>query len=229
MGKTIRQIAATRNHNIVAIFDQDIPFTAERLKQHQVDVAIEFTQPDAVVGNIKTCFEANIPVVVGTTGWYQAFEEIKTLCLDGNNTLFTATNFSIGVNLFWEVNNYLAQLMNQHTNYEVSINEIHHKGKLDAPSGTAINTAERIVEHIDRKTTWTTNELTYTKDQIAIASQRLGNEPGTHTVRYQSNDDKIELTHTAYNRVGFATGALVAAEFLLNKKGLFTMSDLFKP
>ena len=224
MGKEIEKIALSKNHTISFIADlanKDYSFT--ELKN--ADVAIEFSQPDAVLSNIDKCFQANLPVVVGTTGWYNEFEKIQERCLSQNQTLFYATNFSVGVNIFFEVNKQLAKLMNPHAEYEVDMEEIHHIHKLDSPSGTGITLANGIIENLDRKTAWTENEHA-TADEVKINAKRMGEVPGTHTVNYSSSIDKITITHEAKNRIGFASGAVLASEWLVGKKGVFTMKHL---
>ncbi len=224
MGKEIEAIALQNNHNIVLkITNQNIhTLSADDLKK--ADVAIEFSTPQTVVANIKKCFDANLPVVVGTTGWYENFEEIKNKCAEKDGSLFYATNYSIGVNLFFKVNTYLAELMNKYNVYDVSMEEIHHIHKLDKPSGTAISLANQIIEKIERKKEWSitvnSSETLYIKDV------REGEVPGTHIIKYQSPIDDIEIMHKAHNRKGFATGAIIAAEFLKNKKGIYNMSDI---
>lgn len=197
-------------------------FTAEML--NEIDVAIEFSTPETVVNNINTCFNANVPIVVGTTGWYNQFQEIEKKCIETNQTLFYATNYSIGVNLFMKINSYLAELMNNYPNYNVSMEEIHHIHKLDKPSGTAITLAEQIISKINSKKNWSITENS--KDKLFIKDVREGEVPGTHIVKYQSTIDDIEIMHKAHNRQGFALGAVVAAEFLKGKKGVYNMSNI---
>ncbi|MHB8261229.1 MAG: 4-hydroxy-tetrahydrodipicolinate reductase [Bacteroidia bacterium] len=223
MGKEIEQIALQRNHTIVLKIDKDNTHTTqEQLKQ--ADVAIEFSTPHTVIANIIKCFNAQLPIVVGTTGWYDTFEEVKSICLKGNHSLFYATNFSLGVNLFFKMNGQVACMMNQFLDYEVSMQETHHIHKLDKPSGTAITTAEKILANHAQKSKWSLDKKSDTDLYIDVVRQ--GEVPGTHTVFYKSAIDEISITHKAYNRKGFALGAVLAAEFLLNKKGVYTMSDL---
>jgi 4-hydroxy-tetrahydrodipicolinate reductase len=224
MGKEIEQIALQRNHTIVLKMDKDNigGLTKEQLKQ--ADVAIEFSTPDTVISNIYKCFEAQVPIVVGATGWYNKFDEIKSYCLKENHSLFYATNFSLGVNLFFKMNEEIARMMNKFTDYEVGMQEIHHVHKLDRPSGTAITTAEKILANTNKKSKWSINEKKDT--DLFIDVVREDEVPGTHTVFYKSDIDEISLTHKAYSRKGFALGAVLAAEFLQNKKGVYTMSDL---
>lgn len=224
MGKEIEAIALQRGHAIVLKVDEANAsvFTNEELKK--ADVAIEFSTPHTVIGNIKRCFDNHVPVVVGTTGWYERFKEIETECRQKNGTLFHATNFSLGVNLFFKVNTYLAELMNKYNNYEVAMEEIHHVHKLDKPSGTAISLANQIIDKVDRKIKWSISENN--PDTLFIKDVREGEVPGTHIIKYASEVDDIEIMHKAHNRKGFALGAVIAAEFVNKKKGIFTMADL---
>ena len=227
MGKAIEQLALDAGHSIHGRFTSR-PYSSDDLKN--ADVAIEFTNPHSAVDNIKKCFEAGVPVVVGSTGWYAQFEEIKELSLKNEVALFYATNYSLGVNIFFELNKTLARLMNPHAVYEPSMLEIHHLQKKDAPSGTAITLAEGLIENLDRKKTWIHREAQNIVSEDAFALQidsvREGEVPGTHTITYKSTVDEIVITHQAFNRTGFASGALKAAEWLVNKKGVFTMKDL---
>ncbi len=207
-------IINTQNRNSISI---------ETLKS--VDVAIEFTTPETVVDNIKLCFDADIPVVIGSTGWTDQLLDIRSLALEQNKTFLFAPNFSIGVNIFFEINRYLAQLMNAHQSYDVSLEEIHHTEKKDAPSGTAIHAALDILKRIERKDNWV-KETSVQPQDLEISSKRVDNVPGTHIVQYNSDIDKIELIHTAHNRKGFAEGALLAANWLKEKKGVYTMEDV---
>lgn len=225
MGKEIEQIAIERGHKVVLkINSQNVSdFNFDNLKK--VDAAIEFTNPDLAVNNINVCLSSNTPVVVGTTGWYDKFDEIRESVVENEGSLLYATNCSIGVNLFFKLNKYLAKLMSNHNEYNVTMNEIHHTQKLDAPSGTAITLGEGIVENIDSKDLWVKGEAK-TKNQLGITSERIDKVPGTHEVKYSSEIDDIEIKHTAHNRKGFALGAVVAAEFIADKKGIFTMEDV---
>jgi 4-hydroxy-tetrahydrodipicolinate reductase len=238
MGKTIEQVIIDQGGNdeiILKITDANIgELTVENLRM--ADVAIEFTTPQSAVGNIYKCFEAGIPVVVGTTAWLNKLEEVKAACADKNGGLFFSPNFSVGVNIFWAVNQKLAQLMNSQPQYEVSMEEIHHTEKLDAPSGTAVKTAEVILKDLGRKKHWqlvdglnTTQHHTLSSNSsspLLIVAKREPHVPGTHTVRYESDVDFIEIKHEAKNRRGFAEGAVLAARWMAGKKGVFDMKDL---
>lgn len=223
MGKAIEKIAIERGHQIVLKTNSSTLFSPADL--YETDVAIEFSTPRNAVYNIMTCFEANVPIVVGTTGWYKDFKMISDRCINEERTLLHATNFSVGVNLFFEINNRLAELMNPYPQYNVSLEEIHHTEKLDAPSGTAITLAEDVVNKLDLKKGWKNNKEV-TINEVLISSKRLPNIPGTHTVKYESKIDTIEITHTANSREGFALGAVLGAEFTQKRKGLFTMKDV---
>lgn len=228
MGKEIEKIAIERGHEVtLKITSKNIDaLNAENLSN--VDAAIEFTKPETAVDNIYSCFGANVPVVVGSTGWYDRFDEVKEKCLSTNNTLLYATNCSIGVNLFFKLNQMLAQLMDNQHDYKVKLDEIHHTQKLDAPSGTAITLGEGIINNLKVKEKWV-NHLSENENELSIVSHRVEHVPGTHKITYQSPIDDIEITHTAHNRKGFALGAVVAAEYIANKKGIYTMNDvLFK-
>jgi len=221
MGKEIEQQALSTGHQILLCVDAHSKITIKDLKY--ADVAIEFTQPNAVIKNIQLCFDANVPIVVGTTGWYNELEKIIAQCNLQKQALIYASNFSIGVNLFFELNKILARMMNNYDSYDVSIEETHHKQKLDTPSGTAITLAEQIIEELKRKSKWS---LTPDKaQQLLINSYREDDVTGNHSVIYTSTIDSIEIKHTAHNRKGFAQGALLAAEWLIGKQGVFTMKD----
>jgi len=233
MGQIIERIAIERGHEIVLKIsvDNTDDFTVSTLKE--ADVAIDFSTPNAAVDNIYKCFEAGVPVVVGTTGWYGKLQEIKNDCLSSNNTLLYGSNFSVGVNLFFHLNKVLAKLMNNYPAYEVQVEEIHHTQKLDAPSGTAMTIAEDIITELDRKSEWL-NEVVGTpipdvikNEELLIESHRIENVPGTHTVVYSSEVDDIEIKHTAHNRSGFALGAVIAAEWLEKKQGFYNITDIF--
>jgi 4-hydroxy-tetrahydrodipicolinate reductase len=225
MGKEIEQIAISRGHSIALKVDvtNASTYTIEELKK--ADVAIEFSTPESAINNIYKCFEANVPVVVGTTGWLQRLEEVKQACADKQQALFYASNYSIGVNLFFKLNEYLAKLMNGQAAYNVSMEEIHHVHKLDTPSGTAISLANQVIANMDKKEKWV-NAVTDNKTELGIISKRIDEVPGTHTVTYSSEVDEISITHIAHSRKGFALGAVIAAEWVKGKKGIFGMSDL---
>lgn len=224
MGQAIEKILEERGHEVVARFDRE-GIDARELRQ--ADVAIEFTRPEAAVSNLSKCFEAGVPVVSGTTGWLAQYDEVCELCQARNGGLLYASNFSLGVNILFALNEKLGQIMNAYPDYEVSIQEIHHTQKLDAPSGTAITLAEQVIEALDRKEGWSLDEMPDSK-QIMIKALREDNIPGTHTVKYDSEIDAIELTHTAHSRKGFALGAVLAAEFLCGRQGIFSMKDVLK-
>ncbi|MBA2611513.1 MAG: 4-hydroxy-tetrahydrodipicolinate reductase [Bacteroidetes bacterium] len=224
MGKEIETIALKRGHKIVLKINKANVETITAADLQKADVIIEFSMPHTVLENIKKCINARVPLVVGTTGWYDNFESIKKLCIEKNSALFHATNFSLGVNLFFKVNTYLADLMNKYNDYEVSMEEIHHIHKLDKPSGTAITLAEQIIKKIDKKIKWSMDKKD--ANTLFIKDIREGEVPGTHIIKYQSEVDDIEIMHKAHNRKGFALGAVIAAEFLNGKKGIYTMSDI---
>ena len=225
MGKVIEEIAIQRGHTIVLIIDITNPSELTKDNLAKADVAIEFTGPESAFNNVTKCMLAGIPLVCGSTGWLQHLEEAGASCLENNAALLVASNFSVGVNIFFEINKRLAALMQLHPSYDVQIEEIHHTQKKDAPSGTAITLAEQVIEKINRKTRWAF-PLSPDSKALSITSKRIDPAPGTHTVIYRSDIDDIEIKHTAHNRKGFATGAVFAAEFLANKKGIFTMSDV---
>jgi len=219
MGKMIEQIALVRNHTIVAKIDID---TTE-IDFSQMDVAIDFSQPSAAFGNIQQCLEHNVPIICGTTGWLKDFDKAVNLCEEKEGAFIYASNYSLGVNIFFELNTYLAKMMQNLKQYHVSLEEIHHTQKLDAPSGTAITLAEGIIENTDYRG-WKLDIAG--EGEIAITAKRIDEVPGTHTITYSSNVDDIEIKHTAHNREGFALGAVVAAEWIIGKKGVFTMKDV---
>ncbi|MDB5250777.1 MAG: dapB [Segetibacter sp.] len=225
MGKAIEEIAVQKGHQIVLKIHIDNTEEMTEQNLQEADVAIEFTGPESAVENLKKCFDAGVPVVCGSTGWLEKWEEIKNYCNEKQAALVYASNYSIGVNLFFELNNYLARLMNDYEMYDIQMEEIHHTQKKDAPSGTAITLAEQILGNIQRKQNWV-NKGTDNKDEISIISDRVDPAPGTHKIKYTSAIDDIEIIHTAHNRMGFAGGAVKAAEFLQGKKGIFTMKDV---
>ncbi|HWC55004.1 MAG TPA: 4-hydroxy-tetrahydrodipicolinate reductase [Chitinophagaceae bacterium] len=225
MGKTIEEIALQRNHEIILKIDVDnlADFTAENLSK--ADAAIEFTGPHSAFENVKKVLSFGVPLVCGSTGWLEKMDEIKKLLADKNGAFLYASNFSIGVNIFFELNKKLAALMAPHPDYEINIKEIHHTQKKDAPSGTAITLAEQILESNKRKKRWV-NENSDNVEDLEIISERIDPAPGTHIVKYSSTVDDIEIIHTAHSRKGFALGAVMAAEFIKGKKGLFSMKDV---
>lgn len=227
MGKTIEQIALNRGHQIVSIVDINNPeeFQSDNFKS--ADVAIEFTTPATAFDNYMKSFAAGIPVVSGTTGWLDRIGEIKEKCAKEGKTFFYASNFSIGVNIFFALNKYLAKIMNNFPVYNVSMTETHHIHKLDAPSGTAITLAEGILENVDRKERWTLETAEQPTD-LPIHAIREGEVPGIHEVTYESDVDYISIKHDAKSRAGFALGAVVAAEFTAGKKGFLGMDDMLK-
>lgn len=219
MGKVIERIAIERGHQIVLKKDENNTYDG----LSNADVAIDFSVPTAAVENISNCFHTNVPVVSGTTGWLERYDEIIALCNEKKGGFISSSNFSLGVNLFFEVNDYLAKIMAPYTSYSVTMEEIHHTQKLDAPSGTAISLAKGIIEN-SSYTNWTLDKAT--TNEIHIDAKRIADVPGTHTVTYGSEVDSIEIKHTAHNREGFALGAVIAAEWLAGKQGVFTMKDV---
>lgn len=225
MGKAIESIAVERGHIVnlkidISNLDQ---FTIPNLQQ--CDVAIEFTGPETAAENITHCLNAGVPVVCGSTGWLQQLEAVTQLCKELDGALLYASNFSIGVNLFFELNEHLARLMNNYPAYDVSIEEIHHTQKKDAPSGTAISIADQLLEINSHKKKWVNRDAAIT-EELSIISKRIDPAAGTHSVKYSSAIDDIEIIHTAHNRQGFATGAVLAAEFIQHKKGIYGMKDV---
>lgn len=225
MGKAIEQIALERGHQIAGRIDVNNRADLEQLADNAVDVVIEFSSPEAAVDNIRYSLKRGWPVVSGTTGWLTHRAEIEELCRLQQGAFFYASNYSIGVNLFFQLNKVLASFMRKYPSYRVSMTEIHHTEKKDAPSGTAITLAEGIMEHLPQKTRWV-NDTMAAENEVAIESLREGTVPGTHTVRYDSDVDRIEITHTAHSRQGFALGAVIAAEWLPGRQGVFGMNDL---
>ncbi|WP_298653221.1 4-hydroxy-tetrahydrodipicolinate reductase [uncultured Proteiniphilum sp.] len=226
MGHEIEKIARERGHEMVCIIDvnEEEKFNSPEFKS--ADVAIEFTSPESALQNYRQAFAAGVPVVSGTTGWLAHFHEIKEECEKNGQTFFYASNFSLGVNIFFALNNYLAGLMNRYPDYDVRMEETHHIHKLDAPSGTAITLAEGILSHIDRKEEWALGNDAPGGEVLRIDAFREGEIPGIHSVVYESDADTIRITHGAKNRKGLALGAVLAAEFTKGKKGIFTMRDL---
>lgn len=225
MGKAVEEVALQKGHEIVLkINSKNLEdFNAANLRK--ADVAVEFSNPENAIKNITTCLEAGIPTITGTTGWLDKWEEVKKSVVANNGSFLFASNFSIGVNIFYELNQLLAKLMSQHLEYDVSIIETHHTQKKDAPSGTAISLAEQILSKTQSKEKWV-NQASDDPKNLSILSERKDPTPGTHEVIYQSTIDDIEIKHTAHNRLGFAKGAVLAAEYIVDKKGIFTMKDV---
>ena len=229
MGKIISQLAEERGHRIVAKINIDNVSDLAHVDAAGVDVAIEFSQPESAVGNISWCIEHRVPVVVGTTGWMDKKKEVENGCKATDGTVFYASNFSIGVNIFFKVNAFLASLMNEQDAYQASIEEIHHTEKKDAPSGTAISLAEGLLENNRQYQAWQlTGDAPISSGVLPITAKRIDPAPGTHTVRYASAIDDISIRHTAHSREGFALGAVLVAEWLPGKKGMLTMNDFLK-
>ncbi len=225
MGKAIEEIALQRGHHIVSKIDIDTidQFTKENLSK--ADVAIEFTGPHSAYENLKKLMQFGTATVCGSTGWLEKLDEIQNDCKQKNGAFIYASNFSVGVNIFFEINKRLATLMNAHDDYEVQLTEIHHTAKKDAPSGTAISLAEQVLENLPRKTNWV-NHISDIPGELEILSERIDPAAGTHKVKYSSAVDDIEIIHTAHTRKGFALGAVLAAEFLKGKKGIYGMKDV---
>jgi 4-hydroxy-tetrahydrodipicolinate reductase len=225
MGKVIEQVALGRGHTISHKIDLNNLKELAQIDPSGVDAAIEFSSPESAVSNLMYCFEHHIPVVCGTTGWLYRKQEMELLCMQKSGAFFYASNYSLGVNIFFHLNRVLSKLMNRYSDYEVSMEEIHHTEKKDAPSGTALSLAKDIIDSIDRKEGWV-NEHATEPSLLSIISLREAGVPGTHTVRYQSKEDTIEIKHTAHSREGFALGAVVAAEWIQGKQGVFNMQDM---
>lgn len=221
MGKVIERIALERGHEIVMRKAGKDSF--EGLEN--ADVAIDFSIPDAAISNISTCFNSNIPVISGTTGWLDNYDKMVSLCEEKNGAFIYGSNFSLGVNIFFELNDHLAKIMAKFDQYKVALEEVHHTQKLDAPSGTAITLAKGIIDNSDYSS-WALENAK--EDEILIDAKRIENVPGTHSVFYNSEVDTIEIKHTAHSRDGFALGAVIAAEWILGKKGVFTMKDVLE-
>jgi 4-hydroxy-tetrahydrodipicolinate reductase len=225
MGKAIEDIAVQRGHKIILKIDEhNLPdFNKENLQK--ADIAIEFTSPHSAVNNIRKVIEFGVPLVCGSTGWTEKMPEVEKYVMEKNGSFLYASNFSVGVNIFFEVNKKLAALMSDQDEYEVILEEIHHTQKKDAPSGTAITLAEQVLESVKRKRQWV-NDLSDNPTDLEIISQRVDPAPGTHKVKYSSAIDDIEIIHTAHNRLGFALGAVLAAEYIPGKKGIFSMKEV---
>jgi len=234
MGQLIEKFVLKRGHEVVLTVDalNRDAITVEDLMG--ADVAIDFSTPDAALSNISLCFEAGLPIVVGTTGWYEHLQEVMEVCVEADQALLYGSNFSIGVNIFFHVNRLLAKAMDPYKQYDVQVEEIHHIHKLDAPSGTAITIAEGILDNSTSKNTWVNEVIGSSEsgfvnkpEELLIESLRIEEVPGTHTVLYSSEVDQIEFKHTAHNREGFALGAVVAAEWLCGKKGFYQVTEMF--
>ncbi len=225
MGKTIEQIARDRGHEISHIIDLNNQSDLFQLTRQETDAAIEFTQPESAFENLKYCVKQQIPVVSGTTGWLERKPELERVCQESQGAFFYASNFSIGVNIFFKLNQFLAKLMSKQTAYQIEMEEIHHTEKKDAPSGTAITLAEAILEAHPQKQKWI-NEPSKQAEELSIISKREPQVPGTHQIVYQSEIDRIEIKHEAFSRNGFALGAVLATEWLQDKTGVFGMDDM---
>jgi len=225
MGQIIEKIAQERGHNILLKINQHNidELSIENLKK--VDVVIDFSTPESAKTNIILSIDANKPIISGTTGWLDDYNEVKDYCIKNDGAFLYASNFSLGVNLFFELNKNLAKLMKKHQQYQINLTEIHHSEKLDAPSGTAISLAEQIISESDIKNKWTLNSEN-SDEELKIDTQRKGNITGTHSVNYRSETDSISIKHEAHSRNGFALGAVIAAEWMINKKGVFSMHDV---
>ncbi len=224
MGKAIEEIAEERGHTIEHKININNTQALKFIDSSQIDVAIEFSQPDSAFENISYCLNNNIPVVSGTTGWLEKKPEVEALCTEKEGAFFYASNFSLGVNIFFKLNEMLAKMMEQQAGYKTQLVEVHHTEKLDSPSGTAITLAEGIIDNLSAKNKWV-NESSDQEDVIPIISKREPNVPGTHIIKYTSDVDEIEITHTARSRTGFALGAVLVAEWILDKKGVLSMDD----
>ena len=220
MGKEIEQIALQRGHEIVLKIKG-----TEEYDISQADIAIDFSVPNAALSNIVSCFRNNVPVISGTTGWLDDFDKAIDVCKENNGSFIYASNFSIGVNIFFELNKQLAKMMNSQEEYSINVEEIHHTKKLDTPSGTAITLAEGIINNTSKRD-WQLKETQISAGTIPIEAKRILDVPGTHIISYESQIDSIEIKHTAHNRKGFALGAIIAAEWLNNKIGIYTMKDV---
>ncbi|NBN98253.1 MAG: 4-hydroxy-tetrahydrodipicolinate reductase [Flavobacteriia bacterium] len=225
MGKTIERLAVERGHEISAVFDSNNPFS--HASRGCADVAIEFSRPDAVMKNIQLALENDMPLVVGTTSWQQHLQEVREKVDLYQGSLLYASNFSLGVAIYQALVKHLAQLLNQHPTYKLSLEEIHHTEKLDAPSGTAISIAETVIEHYSSLKAWELSENS-NPEILPITALRIPGVPGTHTLKADSHIDSLHLSHVAHNRDGFALGAILSAEFLWNKRGIFTLQDVLK-
>jgi 4-hydroxy-tetrahydrodipicolinate reductase len=225
MGKEIEKIAIARKNEIGLIIDVNNVNSFSVADLQKCDAVIEFSTPETAVSNIYKCFDAGVPVVVGTTGWLKQWDEVTKVCKEKKQSLFWASNFSVGVNLFFKLNEQLAKLMNPHSEYNVTMEEIHHVHKKDAPSGTGITLAEGVLKNMPGKKNWV-NKQTSKAEELQLVSKRIDEVPGTHSVRYSSEVDYIEISHVAHSRKGFALGAVLAAEWIKGKKGIYGMDDM---
>lgn len=225
MGRAVVDLAQKRGHELIAVYDVEDADKLTKENLSKADVVFEFTNPESAFDNITKCLDADVACVSGTTGWTDKLEQIVQKCYKEGKTFFYASNFSIGVNILYELNKKLADIMNKYQNYDVKIAETHHIHKLDAPSGTAIEIANQIINNLERKNRWIANKQEL--GAISVSSFREGEVPGIHTVTYYSDDDSLSVTHSANNRNGLATGAVIAAEFIEGKKGFFSMADIF--
>lgn len=225
MGHMIEEIALQRGHEVVLKIDISNQQDFNKENVSKADVAIEFTGPESAFNNVMKCLQFGVPTVSGSTGWNNKIEEAKSYCKENNGSFLQTSNFSIGVNIFFEVNKMLAKLMASQPEYDVTMREIHHTAKKDAPSGTAVTLAEQILSNLPRKKNWV-NQSAENKEQLSIISERIDPAPGTHYVKYSSEVDDIEIIHTAHSRKGFALGAVLAAEHISDKKGIFSMKDV---
>lgn len=225
MGQTIEKIALAKGHSVSLRIDRHNAAELDQLDPSNTDVAIEFTQPDSAIGNILKCFEKQVPVVCGTTGWLKNWDDVVATCAQKGGSLLYASNFSLGVNIFFQLNKYLAAMMSNFPQYKAEIEEIHHTQKLDSPSGTAITLAEGIIHNHASYSNWV-KEVAMEPDQLPIRSLRIDPAPGTHTIFYNNPIDTLEIRHTAHSREGFASGAVMAAEWLIGKQGIFTMQQM---
>jgi 4-hydroxy-tetrahydrodipicolinate reductase len=225
MGHMIEEIAIQRGHEVVLKIDVNNPQDLNKETISKADVAIEFTNPESAFQNVMKVLEFGVPVVSGSTGWNNKLDEAKNYCKQNNGSFLHASNFSVGVNIFFEVNKLLAKMMSSQPEYDVTMREIHHTAKKDAPSGTAVTLAEQVLSNLLRKKKWV-NQPAETREQLSIISERIDPAPGTHYVKYSSEVDDIEIIHTAHSRKGFALGAVLAAEFITDKKGIFSMQDV---
>jgi 4-hydroxy-tetrahydrodipicolinate reductase len=225
MGHMIEEVATQRGHEIVLKIDVNNQHDFNKENISKANVAIEFTGPDSAFNNVMKCLQFGIPTVSGSTGWNDKLEQAKLYCKENNGSFLQTSNFSVGVNIFFEVNKLLAKLMASQPEYDVTMREIHHTAKKDAPSGTAVTLAEQVLANLPRKKNWV-NQPANNKEQLSIISERIDPAPGTHYVKYSSEVDDIEIIHTAHSRKGFALGAVLAAEYISDKKGIFSMKDV---